>query len=297
MLLIVDDSIEMVKMLSAILRTEGEILFGLNGEAGLRIASERRPALMLLDVNMAGMDGYEVCRRLKADPATAGIAVIFVTADKSETSELRALAAGAVDFVTKPLNPPVALARVRTQLRICRQNRAIAELANRDGLTGLFNRRHFDTVAETEFTRHKCHQLPLGVAFIDIDCFKIYNDRLGHQAGDMCLKLIAQTLAESVKRPGEMVARYGGEEFVVLLPNISSREALAFGELLCEIVCRLDLPHPDSANKMVTISVGVVAAVPCDSDSMVSFIAAADQALFQAKHDGRNRSVFSGHSD
>ena len=294
LILIIDDTVEMVRMLSAMLQGEGDIVFALNGEAGLRLARERRPALVLLDVHMAGMDGYEVCQRLKADQAGAEMAVIFVTANHSMECEVRALEAGGADFVTKPLNPPVVLARVRTQLRLWRQRRALAELAGRDGLTGLYNRRHFDTHAEAEFSRHQRHGLQLGLVMIDIDWFKVYNDQNGHQVGDAALIAVAGALGRCVRRAGHFVARYGGEEFVALLPLGDAAEVAGFGESLRQAVRQLALPHAGSPAGMVTISAGGAACVPQPGVTLAGLIAAADAALYQAKQAGRDCVVLSG---
>ncbi|WP_228893722.1 diguanylate cyclase domain-containing protein [Pseudoduganella aquatica] len=292
LILIIDDAPEMVRMLSAVLQGEGDILFALNGEAGLRLVRERRPALVLLDVHMAGMDGYEVCRRLKADPAGAETAVIFVTANHSMECEVQALEAGAADFVTKPLNPPVVVARVRTQLRLWRQRKALAELACSDGLTGLYNRRHFDDQAGGEFARHQRQGLSLGLLMIDIDAFKPYNDHYGHQGGDACLVAVAQALKRVARRPGELVARYGGEEFVVVLPNSTAVQVAEFGELLRDAVKQLALPHmAQQTGPVVSVSVGGAAMAPQAGDTLERLLAAADAALYRAKQAGRDRVI------
>jgi len=184
LILIIDDDPMAIRLLSNILKEQGTIIFATSGEAGLQLARERRPQLILLDAEMPVMDGYEVCRKLKSDPDAGSASIIFVTANTSMESEIAALDGGAADFIIKPLNAAVALARVRTQLRIQQQAAEMAHLANRDGLTGLFNRRYLDQVLEKEGARHKRQRLPLGLAMIDIDYFKLYNDGYGHQAGD-----------------------------------------------------------------------------------------------------------------
>lgn len=292
-ILIIDDNPDMIRMLCAIVQTEGEVLFATDGPGGLALARERCPALILLDVEMAGMDGYEVCRQLKADPLSAGCAIIFVTARLDMESEVRALDAGAVDFITKPLNPPVVLARVRTHLRLQRHGQAMARLAQRDGLTGLINRRHFVELAEVELQRHQRHRQSLGIAFIDIDFFKLYNDGYGHQAGDACLVAVAHSLQLAARRPGECVARFGGEEFVALLPYSAQPDVLAFGERCCSEVDKLRLPHAwQPGGGYVSVSIGVTAAVPGDGLELGTMLAAADAALYEAKRAGRKRAVW-----
>jgi len=292
-ILIIDDNPTTIRMLCAIVQAEGDVLFATDGPSGLALARERRPALILLDVEMAGMDGYEVCRQLKAEPFSSDCAIIFVTARLGMESEVRALDAGAVDFITKPLNPPVVLARVRTHLRLQRHGQAMAKLARRDSLTGLVNRRHFVELAEVELLRHRRQQMSLGIAFIDIDFFKLYNDGYGHQAGDACLVTVAHCLQTAARRPGECVARFGGEEFVVLLPYAGQAEALAFGEWCCAEVAALCLPHawqPGAGH--VSVSIGVTAAIPGEGMELDAMLAAADAALYEAKRGGRRRAVW-----
>jgi diguanylate cyclase (GGDEF)-like protein len=292
-ILIIDDDPGTIRMLSAIVQGEAETLFSTDGVAGLALARARRPLLILLDVEMAGMDGYEVCRRLKADPACAEIAVIFVTAHHSMDSEVRALEAGAVDFITKPLNPPVVLARVRTHMRLQRHGMALEQLTRRDTLTGLFNRRHFLQVAEIELARLRRQELPLALAFIDIDYFKLYNDGYGHQAGDTCLVEVAHELAASARRPSECVARFGGEEFVALLPYCDATQARDFGAWCCTRISARALPHIyQPGGKTVSISIGLTALVPQEHTSVASMLYTADRALYLAKEAGRNRAVF-----
>ncbi|MES2130568.1 MAG: diguanylate cyclase [Pseudomonadota bacterium] len=292
LILIIDDNVGMIRLLSSLLSEQGQILFATSGEAGLKIARERRPQLILLDVEMAGMDGYEVCRRIKADPDAGNCALIFVTAHDSMESEVAALEAGAVDFISKPLNPPVVRARVRTHLKLQLHAEAMVRLANRDGLTGLFNRRYFNEMAEKEFQRSRRQALPLALAFVDIDHFKAYNDSYGHQAGDTALVQVAQAICAATRRPGEVMARYGGEEFVALLPHTNADEATRYGEWLVECVRGLQMEHAHAgASGHVSISVGMTAFVPNRDDTLAGMIELADQALYLAKSSGRDRAI------
>jgi diguanylate cyclase (GGDEF)-like protein len=292
-ILIIEDDPATIRMLSAIVQPEGDTLFAMNGEQGLKLVRQRRPTLVLLDVEMAGLDGYEVCRRIKSDPDLGDVAIIFVTASQGMESEIRALEAGAVDFITKPLNPPVVLARVRTHMRLQRHSMAMQELALRDGLTGLFNRRHFLSVSENEMARHRRQELALTFAFIDIDYFKLYNDGNGHQAGDACLIAVARALGSIALRPGECMARYGGEEFVMVIPYSGEKEARTFGEKCCATMRALELPHAHRpGGGRVTVSVGLSSTVPDASTTVAGLLAAADRALYQAKEDGRDRLAY-----
>jgi diguanylate cyclase (GGDEF)-like protein len=292
-IVIIEDDPATIRMLSAIVQSEGETLFAMDGEAGLKLVRQRRPTLVLLDVEMAGLDGYEVCRRIKADPDLVDVAIMFVTASQGMESEIRALEAGAVDFITKPLNPPVVLARVRTHMRLQRHSMAMSELALRDGLTGLFNRRHFLNVAENELARHRRQELPLTLAFIDIDFFKLYNDGNGHQAGDSCLIAVARALESIALRPGECMARFGGEEFVMIMPYSAEKEARAFGEKCCATVRALALAHAHRPGAgVVTVSVGLSSCVPQGATTVAGLLATADRALYQAKQGGRDGLVY-----
>ncbi len=292
LILIVDDSVDAIRLLSGMLKDMGQIIFATSGAAGIELAQQRRPQLVLLDVEMQAMDGHEVCRRLKADTDMADCAIIFVTAQSTMDSEVEALEAGAVDFISKPLNAAVVRARVRTHLKLQRATAALTHLANKDGLTGLFNRRYFDEQLAREFLRHKRQGLPLSLAFIDIDCFKAYNDHYGHQSGDACLKRVAETIEAATQRPSEVVARYGGEEFVVLLPYTDAADAAKYGLWLCEQVAREALQHERSpVAGHVTVSIGLTSMVPGESNSALTLVADADRALYQAKSAGRNRAV------
>lgn len=289
-ILIIDDDIYLIRILSEILSDFGRIFFASNGEMGIQVAREQKPDLILLDVTMVPIDGYEVCRRLKDDEATRNIAIIFVTANSGMESEIACLDAGAVDFISKPLNPPVVQARVRTHLRLIHDSAALEMLAQRDALTGLYNRRYFDKAIESEYRRLKRHQLPLGIALVDVDYFKNYNDTYGHIAGDAALKAVAEALQMATKRPGELVARYGGEEFVVLLPQVDEAALNQYGRMICEVVSALQIPHKaSSCAELVTISVGLSIGIPQTNSSPKTCIERADRALYQAKENGRNQ--------
>lgn len=291
-LLIIDDSADMIRLLSEMLADVGRIYFATSGAEGLKLAAERRPHLILLDVDMPRMDGYQVCAQLKAAPETRAASVIFVTGSSDSDSEIKALEMGAVDFITKPLVPPVVRARVRAHLKLQLQANALARLATRDGLTGLYNRRYFDQMVEKEFQRHKRLEQPLALALIDIDHFKPYNDNYGHQEGDACLRRVAQAIGTATRRPAEVVARFGGEEFVVLLPHTAADEAAKYGDWLCRHIEELGLEHRySSCGTHVTISAGIAVGVPADADTSQQLIRAADQALYRAKREGRNRAV------
>lgn len=289
-ILIIDDSPEVIRFLSMLLNDQANINFATRGEEGLALARKLQPDLILLDVALPDIDGFEICRRLKADTDTNGIPVLFVTAGSDVASEVMGLEIGAVDFIAKPLNPPIVRARIRTQLALRAQQQQLQAMVNKDGLTGIFNRRYLDAQLTTEVARHRRQRLPMAVALIDVDHFKRYNDSLGHQRGDECLQAVARALEAASRRPGETVARYGGEEFVVLMPACSAPDADRFGHWLRERVAALHLPHPDSpTSSRVTISAGIAAGIPDGAHDPASILALADQGLYTAKNDGRDR--------
>lgn len=288
LILIIDDSPDAIRLLGGMLKDLGQVIFSTDGETGIRLARQRQPQLILLDVDMPDANGFEVCRALTADPDTRDCAIMFVTAMASTKSEIKALAAGAVDFITKPLNPPVVRARVMTHLKLRQQSAALARLASRDGLTGLYNRRSMNEQLEKEFQRHKRQQLPLSVAMIDVDFFKPYNDGYGHVEGDICLKRIADCIGSATRRPGELAARYGGEEFLAILPHTDADEAMKYAERLCACAFDLKIPHVYAPAGYVTVSIGIASFPPGAFETPDGLITAADNALYAAKSAGRN---------
>ncbi|MDO6386936.1 diguanylate cyclase [Uliginosibacterium sp. 31-12] len=288
-ILIIDDSPSSIRLVSHFVRDMGNVHFATRGDSGIRMAIELMPDIILLDVEMPGIDGLETCSLIKKTPELMDVPVIFITAYTGVDHEVAGLSAGAVDFIPKPLSEPIVRARVKTHLTLKRQGDQLLELAMRDGLTGIHNRRAFDEQLLIECRRHRRTPGPLGLAIVDIDYFKPFNDFYGHQAGDACLRQIALCIEESARRPGEMAARYGGEEFAVILPNTEREEACRFGEFLVERVRALALPHEISSFGMVTVSVGVAAGKPAIDGGNNEIVAAADAALYRAKAAGRNR--------
>jgi diguanylate cyclase (GGDEF)-like protein len=287
--LIVDDERFNLNTLHGLLKEDHKIMVATGGDQALKAAVTGRPDLILLDINMPGMDGYEVCRRLKEDNLTTGIPIIFITGLADAEDETKGLELGAADYITKPFNLSVVRARVRTQLRLKQQSDLLQSYAFRDGLTGLANRRAFDERATAEWNRCLRAVLPLSAIMIDVDHFKLYNDSYGHARGDECLREVAQALALRVQRAGDLVARYGGEEFVVLLPDADHASALAVGESLRHAVESLGMEH--RASKVcdhVTISVGVATVHPSELGGLAPLLERADSMLYACKAAGRN---------
>ncbi len=289
-LLVVDDQAINIQALHQVFAADHQVLMATGGEQALALCASQSPDLVLLDVEMPGLDGLAVCQRLKADPATQDIPVIFVTAHSDEAAETRGLAAGAVDFISKPINPAIVRARVRTHLTLKAQADLLRHWVYIDGLTGVPNRRHFDERLAEEWARAVRQGTALSAVLIDVDFFKRYNDRYGHQRGDDCLRRVAQALRAALKRPGDMLARYGGEEFVCLLPSTPLDGALALAALLGQAVQLLQIEHADStAASVVTVSLGVCCKPEDAAGVATQLLREADAQLYIAKSSGRNR--------
>lgn len=296
-LLIVDDQPTNIRVLHELFREDCDVFMATSGKQAIAVCQTQLPDLILLDVVMEGMDGHEVCRRLKADPATQGIPIIFITAQQQESDEVLGLELGAVDFISKPINPTIVRARVRTHLTLKLQNDLLRSMAMMDGLTGVANRRKFDDDISANWRQCFREQKPLSLILVDVDYFKRYNDRYGHLAGDGCLKSVAQALSETVRRPYDLVARYGGEEFACVLPNTCLSGAVEIAEKMQKRIRALDIEHSASdVDRVVTISLGVATLMPAGDLEFQALIAAADQQLYEAKKAGRAR-VCSSFSD
>jgi diguanylate cyclase (GGDEF)-like protein len=294
-LLIVDDEPTNIQALARLMSEEYRVLVATNGEQALEILSgEDLPDLVLLDVKIPDIDGFEVCRRIKSDLRTSSISVIFVTALDSTGHEEAGFALGAVDYVSKPFHPVLVRARVRTHMRLKQKTDLLEKLAMLDGLTDMPNRRYMQEQLERECRRCSREHLPVSLVFMDIDDFKPFNDNYGHGAGDDCLRRVARALESAVRRPGDVVARYGGEEFVAILPSTDGPGAFDVAEQFRTSVQTLSIPHEHStAAPVVTLSLGVATAqtdssdaAPCDPAQLLK---RADEALYQAKEAGKNR--------
>ncbi|WP_207540902.1 diguanylate cyclase [Sabulicella rubraurantiaca] len=287
--LIVDDEVSNIEILSAALEEQHEICFATSGQEALEVARSISPDLVLLDVMMPDMDGYEVCRRIKSDPLLADIPVIFTTALGDQDAEVRGLEIGAIDYVTKPISPVIVQARVRNHLEMKQMRDQLAALAVTDALTGLGNRRKLETILNQEVMRLARTGANLSVLILDIDFFKRFNDSYGHTAGDRCIAMVGAALARAVRRAADLAVRYGGEEFACLLPETSHDEAMEIASNIRERVRALGIPHSESdAAPHVTVSVGVATATCFNGADPMSWVKAADEQLYIAKKAGRN---------
>ena len=288
--LIVDDSRTNIAIMKDILSEDYEVFSALTGKEALKSARQENVDLILLDVVMPEMDGYEVCKRLKADQDTKNIPVIFVTSMSDMGDETKGLELGAIDYMIKPVRAPIIKARVRNHLELKKYRDFLENLGMVDGLTGVWNRRHFDEVLDREWRRAMRGTNLMSVILLDIDFFKKYNDHYGHLAGDDCLRQVAKALKETARRGGDMVARYGGEEFVIITAASSSEEAQALAEKLKVCVEMLAIPHATAEiSDHVTVSIGVATVHPNPCMEVADFLEKVDRALYLAKSGGRNR--------
>lgn len=288
-ILVVDDERININILNALLKTDYKISAATTGEQALKAALTGQPDLILLDILLPGMDGHQVCRKLKSDPETRSIPIIFITAMGDAESETMAFALGAVDFIPKPFNNAVVKARVAAHLRLKRQNDMLEKLASMDPLTNVPNRRAFDQARTAEWRRCQREQLPISIIMIDVDQFKQYNDNYGHGAGDECLTRIARAINSCIHRPGDMLARYGGEEFAAIMSGTNSEGALQMAQQFHAAIAELVIPHEHSTvSACVTISIGVATTTRTDEVTLEELTEAADKMLYQAKESGRS---------
>ncbi|MCL2797616.1 MAG: diguanylate cyclase [Firmicutes bacterium] len=287
--LIADDDESSLVILSGILSPRYHILTASGGAQALQAAREHSPDLILLDVVMPKMDGFEVLRMLQESDATNKIPVIFITGLSDPDSEEKGLSLGAVDYIIKPFNQAVVKARVNTQIKLLGHMRVIEQIGLIDPLTNIANRRGFEERFGEEWFRARREGLPLSLLMLDLDWFKEYNDAFGHPQGDLALAAVAQTLSEELKRSSDFAARWGGEEFIALLPNLDQKGAWEVANRLRTKVAALAIPGDNGIETSITLSIGVHTVVPTTDISIGDSIKKADKALYKAKETGRNK--------
>ncbi|EFL52152.1 response regulator receiver modulated diguanylate cyclase [Solidesulfovibrio fructosivorans JJ]] len=288
-ILIVDDMRANTRLLAKKLSGEYECLTATSGMEALEVVHAQQPDLILLDILMPGMDGFETCRQLKDDERSRKIPVIFITSLDEDEDEAKGLDLGAVDYIRKPFRMPIVKARIRNHIELKRARDLLEEQAFIDSLTAIPNRRRFDAVLDKEWRRAQRNGAPLSLILLDIDFFKKYNDNYGHQQGDDCLRRVGWSLKESVRRAADFVARYGGEEFAVILPGTDTQGALDASDTIRLRISSLAIPHEHSSvAPHVTVSLGVATSYPERNHGPGEIIDAADQALYRAKEEGRN---------
>ena len=289
--LAVDDSPDVLELLEVRLRPEGlHLVTATSYDAGLAMAREALPDLILLDVDMPEHSGLDLCRRLKENPVTANIPVIFLTGSSDVDTKVHGFDLGAVDYVTKPFHPAELRARVRAALRMKRAQDLLTQRAQVDALTGLRNRAYLDERLAAEVAGSARSGRPLSLVMVDLDHFKRLNDDFGHPFGDLVLQRVGDFLARSV-RPCDVACRYGGEELAIILTDTSTAGAHAVAERIRSQIRELDLA-PRGKPVTVTASFGIAEVqevAKCGGEVRASaLLAAADAALYTAKREGRD---------
>ncbi|MFZ5425476.1 MAG: diguanylate cyclase domain-containing protein [Thermodesulfobacteriota bacterium] len=318
--LAVDDKPENLLVLEELLDGPGvTVIRALSGNDALALTLDHDLALILLDVQMPGMNGFEIAELLRGNARTRTIPIIFVSAENRERHDVfKGYDAGAVDYLVKPIEPRLLknkvgvfleLARQRNELRaktleldakisemeelqqqLEEKNEQLKLLSCLDGLTGVVNRRRFDEILGDEWKRAQRNGSTLSLILADVDFFKDYNDNYGHVAGDECLRRVAKALSGTVRRQIDTLARYGGEEFAAILPETSQEGAEMVVRHMQEAVSKLEIPHNFSkAGDSITFSFGICSVVPERDMTAMTLVKAADRAMYEAKQAGRNR--------
>lgn len=285
--LIVEDNTFDVELLARVLPNV-EVLVARTGLEGLRLASWEAPDLVLIDVGLPDISGWEVLRLLRDEPRTKRALRIFLTGAASEDDEARGLEGGAIDYIAKPFHPAIVRSRILNHLELKKHRDFFEQLAHLDGLTGLANRRQFDVHLEAEWSRSQRINSPISLIMGDLDKFKLFNDQYGHLAGDDLLRRASQAFLAVPHRPADLLARYGGEEFACILPDTGMAGAILVADRMRRSLERLAVPHAGNVHGIATVSFGVATLHPLPDQSMHDLIAEADRRLYDAKHQGGN---------
>ncbi len=288
-IMVVDDSRLNLRILEEILSQDYNLIMLASGEGVLDTAIKEEPDLILLDIIMPGIDGYEVFAQLKTNLETSKIPVIFVTSLNDEQEEIKGLELGAMDYITKPFNPLAVQARIKNHIKLKKYTDLLERMSSLDGLTGIGNRRLLEEYLTKEVLRAKRNNTKLSVIMIDIDYFKKFNDAYGHVSGDECLRAVARTLSKNLNRSSDIVCRYGGEEFCAVLPETDLEGATKIAEKLRASIENLSITHKGStAAGVVTISLGVAESSGLEIFTQDTILMKADENLYKAKESGRN---------
>jgi len=286
--LIIDDSESCIATLTRVLCSDFNIIVARNGTEGIETAKKRVPDIIILDIQMPDMDGFETITILKKTVSTRNIPVIFITALTKVKDEERGLSLGGSDFITKPFSAEIVLLRVNNQIKMLDYISTIEHLSRIDQLTGLPNRRSFHERLTAEWKLAIREGTTISVLVMDIDHFKNCNDTFGHLLGDAVLQKLAAVIKDNARKPTDFAARWGGEEFIVLLPKTDSEGARVVAESIRKDIERYTVIFKDNRKTKVTTSVGVNTFSPTKGCSVNDFLHAADNALYTAKRNGRN---------
>lgn len=289
-ILVVDDMTTTLLLLHDLLKDTYEVKIAKSGTKALEILESPNDIdLILLDIEMPDMNGYDVCKRIKNNETIKNIPIIFITGRTSQEDEEYGLNLGAIDYITKPFNKAIVKLRIKNYLDLKIKNDMLEKLSMYDGLTNIRNRRFFDETFEKTFSEIKRDKKSLAVLMIDIDFFKPYNDNYGHGQGDETLRKVAKALEKTIKRASDFVARYGGEEFVILLKDIKKDGVEAVANNLLNAVRELKITHEFSKiENYVTISIGASFYNSNSDVTKLELLLKADETLYNVKNSGRN---------
>lgn len=292
-LLIVDDDLSTLSGMELFFSVQYDTVTCDNSESALAVAQQGHVDLILLDVNMPGMNGHELCATLQQRATTKNIPVIILTGSIDDNTEFNSLNAGAVDFMPKPVDLQTLRLKVENHMKLARHRRELSEMSYTDALTGVANRRYIEKILRRECQAAVRTEQPLSLAIIDIDNFKDYNDTLGHQKGDQCLAQVAQTLKGTLRRENDLIGRFGGEEFMVILPNTDLAGAEGIVHQMLTKLREVAVLHPASdCSNLVSVSVGIASYSPDllsdDELNADALFAQADDKLYQAKQNGKD---------
>ena len=286
-ILIVDDTVENLDILGELL-SKYDVVDAISGEDALAIVNDEKIDLILLDIMMPNMDGYEVCQRLKNSVETKDIPIIFITAKTDEDSIEKAYDVGGIDYVAKPFKPKELLARVKRELQLQELQAELKLLASTDPMTKLYNRRYFTKMSKHSLDLSKREKKELSLIMIDIDKFKNVNDTYGHKVGDDVIITLSNKLLVD-QRKSDIICRYGGEEFVILLPNTSLTGATIVAKKIRKDIELLTITLSSNQNLNFTVSLGVSKVDTKNENNIELALKRADDALYRAKESGRNR--------
>lgn len=294
-ILLIDDSSFNVKLLKDLLEKDYNIIYANDGSQGFEIAKAKQPSLILLDIEMPGLNGFQIMEMLQETPETQQIPVIFLTGVDDTATEEKAFFCGAVDYIRKPFCGNVVCARVRTQINMFRYRRMLESQMYTDVLTGLYTRKHCVDYMKKVWQTCIDEKTPFSLGVVDIDYFKRVNDTYGHQDGDRVLNAVANIMKAAMPKDNNYIARMGGEEFFIVLCGEKNTKVAEIMRNVCnsvgrESVCKIGGVSKAGIN--VTISIGGCTVVPSSRDSLDSFISIADQMLYKAKNNGRNRVIW-----
>lgn len=303
--LVVEDSKVTMKVLCNYLgRMNITPLTADTGAQALDIYHREQPDIILLDAQLPDIDGFDVALKIRAlEKAEDWTAIIFLTSMDKDEDLARGIEVGGDDYLMKPISEIVLKAKIRAMYRLVEMQRALVDMTQKlneanvklqrlsatDGLTGISNRRMYDELAIREWRRCERMNKPLALVMIDVDHFKLFNDKYGHQAGDECLKKVADQVGRAAPRATDLAARYGGEEFVLVLGETDTDGAKWIANRLRQQVSDLNIPHYATESRHVTISCGVASVVPDEKTTLETLLKSADFALYQAKKTGRDR--------